>query len=139
MKRTAWIVTLAVSGLCTAPSLAGDKEIAVVIRLCEGEDPPLLMGDEALEKWDDCDVPLAEVPVKLFAGEEVVGPVETDEHGVAQLEPVTVPDDADLRLVVASTTHACLTLELPARALSAGENRILRHARPNPEPEEEGS
>jgi hypothetical protein len=114
-------------GLVVAEQTDELREVSFLVRVCDGDDFLRLLGDEASERWDDCERPLGGIPVFLSAGEEKAGPTETDSNGTVKVGPIEAESTTEIRLGIGCTKHVCLTLRLDPRAVSAGENRFLYH------------
>jgi hypothetical protein len=137
MGCTSQIVLL--GALCAASLAAGaeqpkraesEREVSFVVRVCEGDEIRKLLGQEAEASWDDCDRPLAGVPVTIRSGNAKDGPWETGKDGVVMVGPIRIPPQQRLELRVCRNEYACLTLKLDAAGLQDGQNHFLYHTVP---------
>lgn len=132
MRTLRHSLILIVGTLILSITFAGEgieetREISFIVRVCEGDDFVRLLGDEATERWDDCERPLVGVPVALVSGESKAGPIETRDDGTIEVGPIQSGASEEIRLVVGCTKHVCLTLRLDPRSVSDGQNRFLYH------------
>jgi protein tyrosine phosphatase (PTP) superfamily phosphohydrolase (DUF442 family) len=121
------VAAIVLAGPLTAECAEDNREVSFVVRVCEGEDFLRLLGNEAVDRWDDCDRPLAGIPVVLGSGESKSGPIETGPDGIAAIGPILADRNAEIRLAVGCTQHVCLTLRLHPRGVSDGMNHFLYH------------
>ena len=123
-------------GLSTPPSSPAPDKVSVrfIVRVCEGSKFELVSGDELEAREKECPKPLEAVPLALVSGPTKTVWVETDGTGLAKVGPIEIGRGDGLRLVMACTTHNCMTLQLKGVAsgdVREGDNRLLVFTVPN--------
>lgn len=111
-----------------SPSPLDPVRVRYVVRVCEGEKFELVADDEFETREKECVKPLRGVPLELVGETSRSGEVSTDGSGLATLGPIGVRRDEAFRLVMACTTHNCMTLRLGgvgAGDVREGDNMLL--------------
>ncbi len=131
---------------CTACVALGAEptlvDVVLNVRVCEGPKFKVFMNRQTEGKT--CETPVAGVPLSMKAEERDAHSKEviTGKDGRAKLGPLALQDKEGFRVLMACTTHMCMTLRGLAvndEIVKPGVNELLIYTVPRPQPRAEPS
>ena len=91
------------------PSPAGSVQFT--IRICEGKERlQFWFNDEATPHWNNCEVPVPDVPVFVVTDSGKRSEGKTGKDGIAEVPNVTLQANERFRMAMACTTHNCFSI-----------------------------